>query len=72
MSKNEKPTILIIDDEAVIRDSISAYLADRNFNPIEAANGRIGLELFRHQHPDLILVDLRMPEVDGLEVLATG
>ena len=64
-------TILTIDDEDFIRQSFCAYLEDFGFNVLEAANGRIGLEVFRKEKIDLILVDLRMPEVDGLEVLET-
>lgn len=63
--------ILTIDDEAGIRSAIGAYLEDSGFEIIEAENGRIGIEQCRSQKPDLVLCDLRMPEVDGLEVLAT-
>ena len=65
----EAVTILIIDDEEPIRQSIAAYLEDYNFSVIGAENGRIGLEIFRREKPNLVLVDLRMPEMDGLEVL---
>ncbi len=64
-------TVLTIEDEEDVRGSISAFLEDRGFTVLEAENGRTGLDLFRRAHPDLILVDLRMPEVDGLEVLLT-
>ena len=64
-------TILTIDDEDVIRRSFQAYLEDSGFRVLQAQNGRIGLDVFREHHPDIILVDLRMPEMDGLEVLAT-
>ncbi|MGB5984408.1 MAG: sigma 54-interacting transcriptional regulator [Desulfobacterales bacterium] len=63
-------TILVIDDEAIIRESMAAYLEDSGFTVLQAADGREGLDRFRRRHPDLVLVDLRMPEVDGLEVLA--
>ncbi|MCK4659781.1 MAG: response regulator [Phycisphaerae bacterium] len=70
---NAKPcaTVLTIDDEAVVRRGITAYLEDTGFSVLEAENGRVGLEIFRHEHPDVVLIDLRMPEVDGLEVLET-
>ncbi|WP_243367186.1 EAL domain-containing protein [Fundidesulfovibrio soli] len=64
-------TLLTIDDEDVIRRSFQAYLEDSGFKVLQASNGRAGLEVFRAEHPDIILVDLRMPEMDGLEVLAT-
>ncbi len=61
--------ILTIDDEASIRESFRHYLEDYDYRVIEAADGQAGVELFRRHRPDLILVDLRMPELDGLEVL---
>eukprot|EP01156_Anaeramoeba_ignava_P020828 Anaeramoba_ignava/c17307_g1_i1.p1 GENE.c17307_g1_i1~~c17307_g1_i1.p1 ORF type:complete len:800 (+),score=105.30 c17307_g1_i1:12-2411(+) len=63
------PLILTIDDEEAIRSSFREHLEDYNYEVIEAENGRLGIEAFRQHHPSLILVDLRMPEVDGLEVL---
>ena len=62
-------TVLIMEDDDVVRQSMAAYLADRGYNVLEAADGRIGLEIFLEQKPDLVLVDLRMPEVDGLQVI---
>ncbi|MBU1001843.1 MAG: response regulator [Proteobacteria bacterium] len=71
MDQGKGITILSIDDEEVIRESIEAYLEDSGYTVIQAENGRVGLEVFRDSKPDLVLVDLRMPEVDGLDVLAT-
>ncbi len=71
MSDSNQPVILLIDDEEVIRDSFSNLLEDYGYTVLEAQNGRIGLELFTAKNPDLVLVDLRMPEIDGLEVLKT-
>ncbi len=70
LSMNSKAaTILTIDDESLIRESFRFYLEDCGFQVLEAENGRIGLEMIETNRPDLVLVDLRMPEVDGLEVL---
>ncbi|MEN8198661.1 MAG: HD domain-containing phosphohydrolase [Thermodesulfobacteriota bacterium] len=63
------PTILTIDDESLIRESFRFYLEDCGFNVLEAENGKVGINIIREKNPDLVLVDLRMPEVDGLEVL---
>jgi len=63
-------TILVIDDEAAIRNSLRDYLEDLDYIIFTAENGRAGIEIFEHEKIDLVLVDLRMPEVDGLEVLA--
>ena len=62
--------ILTIDDEYVLRQSIVAYLEDSGFTVYEGENGRDGLDVFRREKPDLVLTDLQMPEMGGLEVLA--
>ncbi len=62
--------ILCIDDEKMIRSNIGDYLEDSGYEAILAADGREGLAAFRRHRPDAVLVDLRMPEIDGLEVLA--
>ncbi len=64
-----KASILIIDDERALREGLGMFLEDLDYGVILAENGRVGLEKFADHHPDLVLVDLRMPEVDGLEVL---
>ncbi len=63
--------ILVIDDEPIIRESMTAYLEDSGFTVCQAINGREGLAVFRREQPDLVMVDLRMPGIDGLEVLST-
>ena len=69
MNERRHPVILTIDDEENIRDSFRLFLEDFDFQVLEASNGRDGLRIFAEQKPDLVLCDLRMPEVDGLEVL---
>ena len=61
--------ILAIDDEPVVRDSIAAYLEDSGFEVLQAGDGQEGLQKLREAAPELILLDLRMPEMDGLEFL---
>jgi len=61
--------ILTIEDDSTIRANIVAYLEDCGFELLEAADGEQGLEVFREARPDLVLCDLRMPKLDGLEVL---
>lgn len=65
MSK-DNTTVLCIDDEEMIRLSISDYLEDSGYIVYQAENGKVGLEMFREKHPDIVLVDLRMPEIEGL------
>lgn len=69
-AKHSKSVILVVDDDAVVRESICTYLNDSGFHIHEAENGKTGLKLMRKVRPDLVLLDLRMPEMDGLEVLA--
>jgi len=69
MTDSGQTAILIIDDEVAIRNSFADYLEDMDFTVFTAENGRVGLEIFASEQIDLVLVDLRMPEIDGLEVL---
>ncbi len=66
---NPSATLLIIDDDDVVRASLAAYLDDSGFRVLQAANGPKGLELFDAEHPDLVICDLRMPQMDGLELI---
>jgi signal transduction histidine kinase len=66
---NKPPLILTIDDEKVIRNSFKDILEDNGYEVIQAENGHIGLKKIREHKPDLILCDLQMPEMNGLEVV---
>jgi len=61
--------ILTVDDDEFVREILAAYLEDSGYVVLQADNGRTGLEVFRSETPDLVMLDLRMPEMDGLEVL---
>jgi len=61
--------VLVIEDEELIRESILHLLNTRGFSATGAENGRLGLQLAKEIFPDLILCDVRMPELDGYEVL---
>jgi CheY-like chemotaxis protein len=63
------PAILLIEDEAPLRTSIAAILRHRGFMVIEASNGSEGVQLSKTCKADLILSDVRMPEMDGLALL---
>ena len=65
----ERKRILIIDDEKLIRQTIAGFLEDVGYDPVEAPDGREGIRLFRETAPDAVLIDLRMPDMDGLDVL---
>jgi DNA-binding NtrC family response regulator len=69
----DKPThlrkIVAIDDEPEICWLITRIVEEEGYHVLVADNGREGLELIKREHPDLVLLDLRLPEMDGLEVL---
>ena len=69
MSEIEKKTILVIDDESDLRYALSAALTDSGFNVLTAADGDEGLKMAFEHKPDLILLDLVMPKLDGYAVL---
>lgn len=64
-----KARLLIIDDEAMVRDSMEAYLEDSGYSVVAVNSGQAGLDVLETQDIDLILCDLRMPNLDGLQVL---
>ena len=68
--QGQQATVLIIEDDPYIRHSVRRFLDSCNFSVLEAADGAEGLQLFSLHQPDIIITDLRMPRVDGLEVLA--
>lgn len=61
--------ILTIDDEQSVRRSIAAYLEDYDYTVLEASTGQEGLDICRRQHVDLVLLDVRMPGAQGLDIL---
>lgn len=61
--------ILIVDDESSIRESISGILSDEGFDPVCAENAEQGLALVEDERVDLVLLDIWMPGMDGLEAL---
>ena len=60
--------ILLVDDERTIRDSLSRLLREAGFTVLIAANGAAGVEAFRGRRPDLVLLDVMMPGMDGYAV----
>ena len=62
-------TILVVDDMAVFREPIALSLRAKGFDILCASNGREALETLRRHRPDLMLLDVAMPEMDGMEVL---
>jgi len=64
-----KPRILVIDDESAIRDSLKMTLEYDGYDVMLAATGEEGVKLIEREAPDLVFLDIKMPGMDGLEVL---
>jgi len=62
-------TILVVDDTESLRTMVKSYLAQEGYRVLTAANGREALFVARQEHPDLILLDLMMPELGGFEFI---
>ncbi|MFQ5638391.1 MAG: sigma-54-dependent transcriptional regulator [bacterium] len=67
--KNPNPTLLIVDDDSHVRESLNEILSYHRYRCLEAGNGKQALDLIKKNRLDLILLDLRLPRVDGLDVL---
>jgi CheY-like chemotaxis protein len=63
------PVILVIDDTALARESVARLLEHEGFETVRACNGKEGYATLYRQTPDLILLDLMMPEMDGITFL---
>ncbi|MEX0741333.1 MAG: sigma-54 dependent transcriptional regulator, partial [Phycisphaeraceae bacterium] len=61
--------VLVVDDKQMMRDSVAATLARRSMQPIAAENGEAALKLIARHRPAAVITDLKMPEMDGLELL---
>ena len=62
-----KQTILVADDDSQIRQILRLYLENAGFTVLDAENGVAALLLFQQSHPDLVILDIMMPVLDGLE-----
>jgi DNA-binding NtrC family response regulator len=61
--------ILVIDDEQGIRNILDTLLSRKGYDVVLADGGRKGVELFRRERPDVVVLDLKMPELGGVAVL---
>jgi DNA-binding response OmpR family regulator len=61
-------TILVVDDEKTLRETLAEGLEAEGYAVVQAADGRQAIDAFRKRHPDLILLDLMLPEISGTEV----
>lgn len=64
-----KARILVIDDDQVILDMLQIALRNAEYEVLPAVDGDIGLDIFRKEKPDLVVVDIAMPGIDGYQVV---
>ena len=66
----ETKKVMIVDDSSIIRQTIKKYISDEDVEIVGAAeNGKVALELFKKTSPDIVTLDITMPEMDGLTLL---
>ena len=63
------PSVLVIDDESTVREAVATSLRREGYEMLFAANGLEGLDLIRNEAPSVVILDLKMPVMDGFEVL---
>jgi DNA-binding response OmpR family regulator len=71
MADEQPKKVLVVEDEGAMRDIVAHKLQTHGFLVSQAADGKEALEVFAKEHPDLVLLDLMLPEVDGFTVLQT-
>jgi DNA-binding response OmpR family regulator len=62
------PTVLVVEDEPTVAEVVSVYLERAGYRVVVASDGQEALEILESQSPDLVVLDLTLPEVDGLEI----
>lgn len=70
MPQTPPATVLVVDDDPFVRATTGTVLRSRGFEVLQAGNGLEGLGLFRENRPDLLIVDLKMPVMNGLDLLS--
>jgi len=61
--------ILVVDDDKNIRFTIAEFLIENGFTPIESSNGSSAIEVFKKEKPLLVLLDLKMPDMNGIQCM---
>jgi len=64
--------ILVVDDELIVRQSLSNWLKEEGYSVEIAENGKVAYEKIKSRRYDLVLADIKMPEMDGIELLEHG
>lgn len=61
--------VLVIDDERPIRETLEMFLREKGYEVVTSEDGERGLEAFQRERPEIVILDIRLPGMDGLEVL---
>ena len=61
--------ILIVDDDAILRQSLGLFLSQKDFEIIEAEDGKVGFDMYITHNPDIIILDMMMPNITGNEFI---
>lgn len=69
MTLDKVKRVLIVDDDEMMRDFIKEVLREYNCKIFEAENGKEGLQQFRKNHPDIVITDIIMPEMEGISFI---
>jgi len=69
MTMNNNKKILVVEDEATLQKALNDVLTQEGYNVLSALDGALGLDLALKEEPDLILLDIILPKMDGFEVL---
>lgn len=65
----EQPTVLLVDDEDTFRQATARQLTLRGYRVLDVDNGRDAIKIVRHENPEVVVLDLKMPGMDGLQTL---
>lgn len=68
----EQYKVLIVEDDDTTREQLAKAVRREGFEVLLAENGRVGLEMLENKHPEVLITDLKMPGIDGLEVMHTA
>lgn len=65
----QRPLVLVVEDNKDIRDLLALFLLEKGCHILEAEDGKQGVQLARESHPDLVLMDLNLPQLSGLQAM---
>jgi len=69
MTSIETRKLLLVDDDSSVRDPLEEFLKEEGYAVNTAGNGEEGLNVYRKEHPQIVILDLRMPKMGGIEFL---